>query len=104
MITWYIIGIIMFVFQVYILKHTHFVEVSGLYWDDSFEEQLEPIKVPRIIVILMLLLTAIPYAWVISTAVFWVFWWHRYLNPESKCYGNTYIYWRLRDNFLMKSI
>lgn len=104
MITWYIIGIIMFVLQVYVLKHTYSITVDGIKWNDGLEKYLIPIKVPMFVVLLMLLFTIIPYAWTVSTISFWVFWVKKYKNPDSACRLEYYTYWRLRDNFLMKSI
>lgn len=101
---WYIIGIIMFVLQVYILKHTHFVEVDGSRWADSLESELQPVKIPLAVILGMLVLTMIPYAWIVSTIIFWAYWMHKYCDPEDLYRFNTYTYWRLRDNFLMKSI
>lgn len=91
----------MFVLQVYILKHTHFVECNGFY-SVEYEKELQPIKVPLYVVILMALCTAIPYVWIASSLVFWIVWFKKCLDPESSWGSHTY--WRLRDSFLTKSI
>lgn len=104
MIVSYIIGIIMFVLQVYILKHTYYVVLQGERFKDKYESELEPINVPLYIILLMAFATAIPYAWIISFAVFWIVWIFKYSAPESISVYSTYTYWRLRDNFLMKSV
>lgn len=107
MIAWYIIGIIMFVLQVYILKHTYSVDIQGRGYDDNFEESLQPIKTPMFVIILMALLTIIPYAWIISTLAFWTVWIKKYSDPEDGFYSYSYrkyTYWRLRDNLFMRTI
>lgn len=104
MIASYIIGIIMFVFQVYILKHTHSVELIGEKFKDKYNDNLKPLDIPLYIILLMLIATAIPYAWIISTVVFWVVWCKKYSDPDGVYTYNIYTYWRLKDNFLMKSI
>lgn len=104
MITLYAIGIVMFVLQIYILKHTHYVEKKGQRYKDYMNDELEPLKTPMFVIILMALCTLIPYAWTVSTFIFWFVWLKRYFNPEVEQSYNWYIYWRLRDNFLMKTI
>lgn len=104
MIVSYIIGIIMFVLQVYILEHTHSVKLVGKRFNVAYMNRMVPLNVPLYIILLMLLATVIPYVWVVSTIIFWVVWLKRCSDPDSVFDYETYTYWRLRDNFLMKSI
>ena len=94
----------MFVLQVYILKHTLFIELRGKRFEEEYEDMLKPLNIPVYIILLMLLATAIPFAWIISTVIFWVIWFKRYSDPDGIYNSTFYTYWRLRDNFLMKSI
>lgn len=105
MIVQYIIAIIMFVFQIYILKHTHYVKEKATVYKESFDQHLQPIKVPVYVVLLMLICVLIPFAWIVSTIAFWVFWISRYCDSDdSYATRNSYTYYRLKDSFLMKSI
>ena len=101
----YLIGIIMFVLQVHILKHTYYVEIKGTWYREYLDEpKLQPIKVPLYLVIFMALCTLLPYVWVGCSLVFWIIWLKRYSDPEDLNIHKVNTYWRLRDNFLMKPI
>lgn len=96
--TWIIIGLISFIIQIYVLKHTYSYRVKGdipLDWAEA-----EKIGIPLWIVLIMLITSIIPFANIAETIVFWVVWLKFYLNPVEGPYNNVwYTYWRFKDKF-----
>ena len=100
--TWIIIGLLSFVLQIYILKHTWVDSDEGL---KSFRwEYAQKISIYLWSVILIFLLCMIPIINILEFIIFWIVWLKYYANAES-CYSfGNYTYWRFKDNFLSRKI
>ena len=96
--TWIIIGLISFIIQIYVLKHTYSCRVQG---DASFDwREAEKIGIPLWIVLIMLITSIIPFVNIAEIIWFWAIWLKYYLNPNTGPYCNTwYTYWRFKDKF-----
>ena len=97
--TWIIIGLISFIIQIYVLKHTYSHRVKGntpFNWGGA-----EKIGIPLWIVLIMLITSIIPFVNIVEIIVFWAVWLKFYLNPdEYPPYNNVwYTYWRFKDKF-----
>ena len=97
-----IIGLLSFVLQIYVLKHT---------WADSGEglaefrwEYAEKLSIPLWVALLMLLCCIIPVLNIIESILFWVEWYDNYAQAENYNSRNYYIYWRFKDEFLSRKI
>ena len=99
--TWIIIGLISFIIQIYVLKHTYSCRVQD---DTPFDWRVaEKIGIPLWIVLIMLIISIIPFANIVETIVFWVVWLKYYLDPDGGPYYGTWcIYWRFKDKFFDK--
>ena len=99
--TWVIIGLISFIIQIYVLKHTYSCRVQG---DASFDwKEAEKIGIPLWIVLIMLITSIIPFANIVEIIVFWLIWLKCYLDPDEGPYYSTwYTYWRFKDKFFDK--
>ena len=95
---WIIIGLISFIIQIYVLKHTYSCRVQG---DASFDwREAEKIGIPLWIVLIMLITSIIPFVNIAEIIWFWAIWLKYYLNPNTGPYCNTwYTYWRFKDKF-----
>ncbi len=100
--TWVIIGLISFIIQIYVLKHTYTFTIRG---DMDFDwEKAEKVGTPLWIVLIMLVTSIIPFANIVEFIVFWIVWLKYYLDPE-RCYENDwYTYWRFKDKFFSRKI
>lgn len=98
-----IIGLISFIIQIYILKHTYFYRTKG---DTSFDwKEAEKIGIPLWVVLIMLITSIIPIINIAETIVFWIIWLKYCLNPDGGPYYSTwYTYWRFKDKVLSKKI
>lgn len=96
--TWTIIGLISFIIQIYVLKHTYSCRVQG---DTPFDWRgAEKIGIPLWIVLIMLITSIIPFANIAEIIVFWAVWLKFYLIPEETPYNKFwYTYWRFKDKF-----
>ena len=96
--TWITIGLISFIIQIYVLKHTYSYRVKG---DILFDwKGAEKIGIPLWIVLIMLITSIIPFANILEIIVFWAVWLKFYLNPDEVPYKNIwYTYWRFKDKF-----
>lgn len=95
--TWVIIGLISFIIQIYVLKHTYTITIKGDFYFDW--EKAKKIGTPLWIVFIMLITSIIPIVNIVEVIVFWIIWLKYYSNPDG-CYGNTwYTYWRFKDKF-----
>ena len=94
---WVIIGLISFILQMYVLKHTYTITIKGdMYFD---WERAEKIGIPLWIVLIMLITSIIPIVNVVETIIFWIVWLKYYSDPK-RCYSATwYTYWRFKDKF-----
>ena len=101
--TWVIIGLISFIIQIYVLKHTYSIRAEGisrLNW-----EKAEKIGIPLWVVLIMLITSIIPIVNIAEIIVFWAVWLKFYLNPDEKLYSNVwYTYWRFKDKFFSRKI
>lgn len=99
---WVIIGLISFILQIYVLKHTYTLTLIG---DMNFIwEKAEKIGIPLWIVLIMLITSIIPIVNVVETIIFWIVWLKYYSDPK-RCYSATwYTYWRFKDKFFSRKI
>lgn len=94
---WVIIGLISFILQMYVLKHTYTIKIQGdIYFD---WKKAEKIGIPLWIVLIMLIISIIPFANIAEVIVFWIVWLRYYLKPEICCRNDWYTYWRFKDKF-----
>lgn len=98
-----IIGLISFIIQIYVLKHTYSYVTKG---GASFDwKEAEKIGIPLWIVLIMLITSIIPFVNMAETIVFWIVWLKYYLYPDEGPYHNTwYTYWRFKDKFFSRKI
>ena len=101
--TWIIIGLISFIIQIYVLKHTYSCRVQD---DAPFDWRgAEKIGIPLWIVLIMLITSIIPFVNIAEIIWFWAIWLKYYLNPNTGPYCNTwYTYWRFKDKFFSRKI
>lgn len=101
--TWVIIGLISFIIQIYVLKHTYTITIKG---DFHFDwEKAEKIGIPLWIALIMLITCIIPFVNIVEVIVFWAIWLKYYFNPEEGPYYDTlYTYWRFKDKFFSRKI
>ena len=101
--TWIIIGLISFIIQIYVLKHTYSCRVKG---DTPFDwRRAEKIGIPLWIVLIMLLTSIIPFVNIVETILFWAVWLKSYSNTDQGPYRDTlYTYWRFKDKFFSRKI
>lgn len=99
---WVIIGLISFIIQIYVLKHTYTLTVRG---DTYFDwKEAKKIGIPLWIVLIMLITSIIPFANIVEVMVFWIVWLKYYLDPEVCCRNDWYTYWRFKDKFFSREI
>ena len=101
--TWAIIGLISFIIQIYVLKHTYSCRVKG---GAPFDwKEAEKIGIPLWIVLIMLITSIIPFVNIAETIVFWIVRLKYYLYPDEGPYYDTwYTYWRFKDKFFSRKI
>ena len=99
---WIIIGLISFIIQIYVLKHTYTITIKG---DFHFDwEKAEKVGIPLWIVLIMLITSMIPIINIVEVIVFWIIWLKHYSSPGG-CYSSTwYTYWRFKDKFFSRKI
>lgn len=95
-----VFGLISFIIQIYVLKHTYTQTSKG---DFLFVwEKAEKIGIPIWLLIVMFMWSIIPIASIVETIIFWVIWLKHYANADD-CYNwKYYTYWRFKDNFFFK--
>ena len=101
--TWIIIGLISFIIQIYVLKHTYSCRVKG---DAPFDWRgAEKIGIPLWIVLIMLIASIIPFVNILEIIMFWAVWLKYYFNSDEGPYYDTwYTYWRFKDKFFSRKI
>lgn len=100
--TWVIIGLISFIIQIYVLKHTYTITIKGDFYFDW--GKAEKIGIPLWIALIMLITCIIPFVNIVEVIVFWTIWLKYYSDP-SGWYSNTwYTYWRFKDKFFSRKI
>lgn len=101
--TWVIIGLISFIIQIYVLKHTYSIRAEGilhLNW-----EKAEKIGIPLWIALIMLITSIIPFVNMAEFITFWIIWLKYYLDPGEGPYCDAwYTYWRFKDKFFSRKI
>ena len=101
--TWIIIGLISFIIQIYILKHTYTITIRGDFYFNW--EKAEKIGIPLWIALIMLITCIIPFVNIVEIIVFWAVWLKYYSYPnESPYYNIWYTYWRFKDKFFSRKI
>lgn len=102
MISLVVFGLISFIIQIYVLKHTYTQTSMG---DFSFVwEKAEKVGIPVWVFIVMLLASIAPIVNIIETIIFWIVWLKHYANADD-CYNwKRYTYWRFKDNFFSRKI
>lgn len=99
---WVIIGLISFILQIYVLKHTYTLTIRG---DMDFDwEKAEKVGTPLWIVLIMLVTSIIPFANIAEFIVFWIVWLKYYLDSDSYYKYKWYTYWRFKDKFFSRKI
>lgn len=100
--TWVIIGLISFIIQIYVLKHTYTLTMRG---DTYFDwKEAKKIGIPLWTVLIMLITSIIPFANIVEFIAFWIVWLKYYSDPDG-CYSTTwYTYWRFKDKFFSREI
>lgn len=98
-----IIGLISFIIQIYVLKHTYSYRVKG---DTSFDwAEAEKIGIPLWVVLIMFITSIIPFVNIVEIIWFWVIWLKYYSDPSEGPYCNIwYTYWRFKDKFFSRKI
>ena len=100
---WIIFGLVSFIIQIYVLKHTYTIKIQGDFYFDW--KKAEKIGTPLWIVLIMLITSTIPFVNIVETIIFWVVWLKYYLNPdEGLFYGTWHTYWRFKDKFFSRKI
>ena len=96
--TWIIIGLISFILQIYVLKHTYIIAAKdGVFFD---WEKAKKIGIPLWIVLIMLIISIIPFINIVGFIIFWIIWLKYYLEPDEDIdYDTWYTYWRFKDKF-----
>ena len=101
--TWVIIGLISFIIQIYVLKHTYTITIRGYICFDW--EKAEKIGIPLWIALIMLITSIIPFVNMVEFIIFWIIWLKHYLDPdEGPYYDDLYTYWRFKDKFFSRKI
>lgn len=100
---WVIIGLIFFIIQIYVLKHTYIIiSRGGIYFD---WEKAEKIGIPLWIALIMLITSIIPFVNMVEFIIFWIIWLKYYSDPEGgPSYNALYTYWRFKDKFFSRKI
>ena len=100
--TWVIIGLISFIIQIYVLKHTYTITIKG---DFHFNwEKAEKIGIPLWIALIMLITCIIPFVNIVEVIVFWAIWLKYYSAPDEWYSSAWYTYWRFKDKFFSRKI
>lgn len=105
-INWIIIGLVSFIIQIYVLKHTYtstIMSEGNNKWHFDWEKA-KKIGTPLWIVLIMLITSIIPFINIVEVIIFWIIWLKYYLNPDNYYYGTWYTYWRFKDKFFSRKI
>lgn len=99
---WIIIGLISFILQIYVLKHTYTITIKG---DFHFDwGKAEKISIPLWIALIMLITCIIPFVNIVEIIVFWAIWLTYYSDPDEWCSSDWCTYWRFKDKFFSRKI
>ena len=101
--TWVIIGLISFIIQIYVLKHTYIIAAKGGVFFDW--EKAEKMGIPLWVALIMLIISIIPFVNMVEFIIFWIIWLKYYSDPNEGPRHNTlYTYWRFKDKFFSRKI
>ena len=99
--TWIIIGLISFIIQIYVLKHTYTLKIKGdVYFD---WEKAEKVGIPLWVALIMLITSITPFVSIVEVIVFWIIWLKYYSDP-TEYYNTWYTYWRFKDKIFSRKI
>ena len=99
---WIIFGLVSFILQIYVLKHTYTITVKGdIYFD---WERAKKVGIPLWIVLIMLITCIIPFVNIVEVIVFWAIWLKYYSEPDEWYSNAWYTYWRFKDKFFSRKI
>ena len=99
--TWIIIGLISFIIQIYVLKHTYTLKIKGdIYFD---WEKAKKVGIPLWVALIMLITSITPFVSIVEVIVFWIIWLKYYSDP-TECYNTWYTYWRFKDKIFSRKI
>lgn len=99
---WVIIGLVSFILQIYVLKHTYTITIKGKVYFDW--EKAEKIGTPLWIALIMLITSIIPIVNVVETIVFWIVWLKYYYSDPNDYWSTWHTYWRFKDKFFSRKI
>lgn len=99
---WIIFGLVSFILQIYVLKHTYTLKIKGDFYFDW--EKAEKIGIPLWTVLIMLITSFIPIANIVEVLVFWIVWLKYYSSPVGYYPSLWFTYWRFKDNFFSRKI
>ena len=98
--TWVIIGLISFIIQIYVLKHTYIIAAKGGVFFDW--EKAEKMGIPLWVALIMLIISIIPFVNMVEFIIFWIIWLKYYSYPDGLYNNIWYTYWRFKDKFFSK--
>ena len=100
---WIIFGLVSFILQMYVLKHTYTITVKS---DAEFDwEKAKKIGgISLWIVLIMIITSVIPIANIVELIIFWIIWLKCYLPPSDYYNNEWYTYWRFKDKFFSRKI
>ena len=100
---WIIIGLVSFIIQIYVLKHTYTIR-SKKSEDVFFDwEDAEKVGIPLWVALIMLITSITPFVSIVEVIVFWIIWLKYYSEPDND-YTIWYTYWRFKDKIFSKKI
>lgn len=101
--TWIIFGLVSFILQMYVLKHTYTITVKGTAeFDWGKAKKIGGISLW--IVLIMLITSMIPIINIVEVIVFWIIWLKHYSSPDRYQSSTQYTYWRFKDKFFSRKI
>ena len=100
---WIIFGLVSFILQMYVLKHTYTITVKGTAeFDWGKAKKIGGISLW--IVLIMIITSAIPIANIVELIIFWIIWLKHYLAPDGYYSNEWYTYWKFKDKFFSRKI
>lgn len=100
--TWIIIGLVSFIIQIYVLKHTYTLKIKG---DVCFDwEKAEKVGIPLWVALVMLITSITPFVSIVEVIVFWTIWLKYYLDDDGCCINSWHTYWRFKDKIFSRKI
>lgn len=100
---WIIFGLVSFILQMYVLKHTYTITVKGTAeFDWGKAKKIGGISLW--IVLIMLITSMIPIINIVEVIVFWIIWLKHYLAPDGYHSNEWYTYWKFKDKFFSRKI